>query len=49
MLPVRLRPDAWVVTYGVLAYWRGRVQFLEVAVILLGGRRSRWICCRAWS
>jgi hypothetical protein len=33
ILPVRLCPAAWVVTYGVLAYWRGRLQFLELAVI----------------
>jgi hypothetical protein len=36
MLPVRLRPDAWVITYGVLAYWRGPLRFLELPVILVG-------------
>ena len=36
ILPVRLCLAAWVVTYGVLAYWREPLRFLELPVILVG-------------
>jgi hypothetical protein len=38
------RPCCQWISYGVLGWWRGRVQFLEVAVILLGLMPGR-MCC----
>jgi hypothetical protein len=43
--PTRGHPE--VVSYGVLGCWGGRVQFLEVAVTLLG-TTSSWTCCQTW-